>query len=146
RCACELRAAVNPAAKQDADKAAKLAREHGVRIHTVAFGGDVAGLFGLRPPDGAAEIDEAALAHIAAITGGRAFRARDTDELAGIYAEIDRLEPVQRPGEAGRPPVERYPWPPGAALLVGVLATWQPRRRAEGAAPAAAPSAAEPGA
>src|SRR5690606_41547227 len=104
RCACELRAAVNPAAKQDADKAAKLAREHGVRIHTVAFGGDVAGLFGLRPPDGAAEIDEAALAHIAAITGGRAFRARDTDELAGVYPRIHRLGPGHAAGRAGQAP------------------------------------------
>ena len=137
---------VNTAGQLDPAKAAELAREHDVRIHTVAFGGDAAGLFGMRLPGNAAEIDEAALASIAAVTGGRAFRARDTDELAGIYAEIDRLEPVQRPGEAVRPPVERYPWPLGAALLVGVLATWQPRRRAEGAAPAAAPPAGETGA
>ena len=34
-------------------------------------------------------------------TGGRFFRARDTESLAGIYAEIDRLEPVQRPGTSG---------------------------------------------
>jgi len=136
---------VNTAGQLDPAKAAELARDHDVRIHTVAFGGDVGGLFGLRLPGDAAEIDEAALAGIAAATGGRAFRARDTGELAGIYAEIDRLEPVQRPGEAVRPPVERYPWPLGAALLAGVLATWRPRRRA-GAGNAGAPRSAEPGA
>ena len=66
---------------------------------------------------------------IADITGGRAFRARDTDELAGIYAEIDRLEPVQRPGERVRPRIERYPWPLAAALLCGLLAFVLPRAR-----------------
>ena len=94
----------------------------------------------------AAEIDEAALQRVAAITGGRAFRARDTDELAGIYAEIDRLEPVQRPGQAVRPPVERYPWPLAAALLLGLLATLRPRSRARDGAPGAGPPPAEAGA
>ena len=130
---------VNTAGQLDPEKAAELAAAHEVRIHTVAFGGDLASLFGLRLPPNAAEIDEAALQRIAAITGGRAFRARDADELAGIYAEIDRLEPVQRPGQAVRPPVERYPWPLAAAVLLGVLATWQPRRGAHDAAAAARP-------
>src|SRR5690606_1700969 len=74
-------------------------------------------------------IDEEALQRIATATGGRAFRARDARELAGIYAEIDRLEPVERPGQALRPPVERYHWPLAAALLLGLLATWRPPRR-----------------
>lgn len=37
-------------------------------------------------------IDEVALQEIAEKTGGRYFRATDKDSLAGIYAEIDRLE------------------------------------------------------
>lgn len=120
---------VNTAGQLDPDKAAELAREHGVRIHAVAFGGDLPGLFGLRMPGHMAEIDEEALQRIATATGGRAFRARDARELAGIYAEIDRLEPVGRPGQALRPPVERYHWPLAAALLLGLLATWRPPRR-----------------
>ena len=135
---------VNTAGQLDPVKAAELARDHDVRIHTVAFGGDLAAMFGLRLPGNAAEIDEAALQDIAAITGGRAFRARDADELAGIYAEIDRLEPVQRPGQAVRPPVERYPWPLAAALAMGRLVTWQPRRSARAAA-GAGPSHGEAG-
>ena len=39
----------------------------------------------------------------------RGWRARDTDDLAGIYREIERIEPVDRPGEAVRPPI---PIPP----------------------------------
>ena len=115
---------VNTAGQLDPMKAAELARENDVRIHTIAFGGDGAGasLFGFRLPGGDVEIDEATLQRIARATGGRAFRARDTDELAGIYDAIDRLEPVQRPGQALRPRVERYPWPLAAALLLGALA------------------------
>ena len=115
---------VNTAGQLDPMKAAGLARENDVRIHTIAFGGDGAGasLFGFRLPGGNVEIDEATLQRIARATGGRAFRARDTDELAGIYDAIDRLEPVQRPGQALRPRVERYPWPLAGALLLGALA------------------------
>ncbi len=37
-------------------------------------------------------IDEATLEKVASITGGKYFRATDTDSLAKIYAEIDKLE------------------------------------------------------
>lgn len=112
-------------------KAAELARDAGVRVYTVAFGGDGAmSVFGfpLPVPAGEDEVDEATLTRIAESTGGRFFRARDTAQLAGIYAEIDRLEPVRQPGQAVRPRVERYPWPLGAALGVGLLALVFPRR------------------
>lgn len=113
---------VNTAGQLDPMKAAELARERGVRIHTIAFGDDAARtMFGIRLPPGEVEIDEEALRRIAETTGGRAFRARDAEELAGIYAEIDRLEPVLRPGERVRPMLERYPWPLAAALLAGLL-------------------------
>src|SRR3546814_4323641 len=78
-------------------------------------------------PSGGDGMDEATLERIADITGGRAFRARDTAELAGIYAEIDRLEPVQRPGESVRPRLERYPWPLAMALLCWLLGFLLPR-------------------
>ncbi|MGY0799375.1 vWA domain-containing protein [Lysobacter sp. A286] len=115
-------------------KAAELARDAGVRVHTVAFGGGGAmSLFGFQLPMAgtADDIDEATLKKVAEITGGRFFRARDTAALAGIYAEIDRLEPVERPGQAVRPKLERYPWPLGAAFALGLLALlWPGRRRA----------------
>jgi Ca-activated chloride channel family protein len=124
---------VNTAGALDPEKAAELARDEGVRIHTIAFGGYGAGLnvFGvpLRMPGGDQMTDEAGLKRIADLTGGRSFRARDTDELVGIYAEIDRLEPIERPGQSVRPRIERYVWPLGAALLTGLLAFAWPRRR-----------------
>ena len=124
---------VNTAGMLDPIKAAELARDNHVRIHTIAFGGNGAGLsvFGvpIQMPGGDDTTDEAGLKRIADLTGGKAFRARDTDDLAGIYREIERIEPVDRPGEAVRPRVERYPWPLGGALACGLLAVALPRRR-----------------
>ncbi|MFS8064682.1 MAG: vWA domain-containing protein [Luteimonas sp.] len=123
---------VNTAGMLDPLKAAELARDNGVRIHAIAFGGEGGGLsvFGipLHLPGGGEDIDEAMLKRIADLTGGKAFRARDTEQLAGIYAEIDRLEPVKRPGQSVRPRIERYPWPLGIGLACGLLAFAAPRR------------------
>ena len=123
---------VNTAGMLDPIKAAELARDNGVRIHAIAFGGSGGGIsvFGLpiQLPGGGDDIDEATLKRIAQLTGGREFRARDTEQLAGIYAEIDRLEPVKREGQRVRPKIERYPWPLSAALAVGLLAFAVPRR------------------
>ncbi|WP_133000510.1 vWA domain-containing protein [Luteimonas arsenica] len=123
---------VNTAGVLDPMKAAEIARDEGVRIHTIAFGGEGEDLsvFGFRLPSGGSDIDEEGLAAIAGMTGGRSFRARDVDALAGIYAEIDRIEPVEAPGEALRPRLERYPWPLALALLAGLLAAGLSLRRA----------------
>lgn len=124
---------VNTAGTMDPQRAARLARDAGVRIHTIAFGGlgQTMRILGMQIqlPGGAAEIDEPALQQVAQLTGGSAFRARDTGELAGIYREIDRIEPVQRAGEAVRPRLERYPWPLGAALVFGMLGMLAALRR-----------------
>jgi len=124
---------VNTAGLLDPVKAAALAQAHGIRIHAIAFGSDSQALsvFGLpiRLPGGGEDIDEAMLQRIAAMTGGKAFRARDTAELAGIYAEIDRLEPLPRKARPLRPRLERYPWPLGGALVLLALALVLPTRR-----------------
>ncbi|KRD77529.1 VWA domain-containing protein [Lysobacter sp. Root983] len=125
---------VNTAGAIEPKKAAELASADQVRVHTIAFGGDGAlSLFGIKlPMPGAGDdIDETTLRAVAKQTGGRFFRARDTAELAGIYAEIDRLEPIQRPGQAVRPRIERYAWPLAGAFALALLAfALQGRRRA----------------
>ena len=124
---------VNTAGALEPAKAAELARSEHVRVHTVAFGGEGSlSLFGFRLPMAGAgdEIDETTLRAIAKQTGGKFFRARDTAELAGIYEEIDRIEPIRRPGQAVRPRLERYYWPLAAAFACGLLAFALPRRRA----------------
>lgn len=122
---------VNTAGVLEPAKAAQIARDAGVRIHAIAFGGEGGGalsVFGFSLPTGGDEVDEVGLQKIAQLTGGRFFRARDTEALAGIYAEIDALEPVKRQGQAVRPKIERYPWPLGVALTIGVLALLLRRR------------------
>jgi Ca-activated chloride channel family protein len=113
---------VNNAGEVAPEKAARFAAQAKVRVHTIGFGGEgrSTGFFGLRIP-GRSEIDEATLRSIAEQTGGRYFRARDTNELAGIYAELDRIEPAPRPGEVLRPRVERYPLPLMLALAIAAL-------------------------
>ena len=110
-------------------RAAELAKAEGVRVYPVAFGGDGGmSLFGVQIAAGEDPVDEATLRRIAELTGGRAFRARNTDELAGIYAELDRLEPITAAGAAVRPRIERYGWPLALAMLLGALAWLLPRR------------------
>ncbi|MEG2804708.1 VWA domain-containing protein [Stenotrophomonas sp.] len=110
-------------------RAAELAKAEDVRVYTVAFGGDGGfSMFGMRIAAGDDPVDEATLQKIATLTGGRAFRARNTDELAGIYAELQRLEPVTSAGPAVRPRIERYAWPLALAVLLAALAWLLPRR------------------
>lgn len=122
---------VNTAGVLEPLKAADLAKAEGVRVYTVAFGASGGGsLFGVQLPGGEDQVDEKTLGKIASETGGRFFRARDTDELVGIYAELDGLEPVKNLGPAVRPRIERYAWPLGVALLLGLIAlAWRGWRR-----------------
>lgn len=114
---------VNTAGTLEPLKAAELAASEGVRVYTVAIGSErgATQMFGLQLNTAGAEIDEPTLIAVAERTGGRFFRARDTAELAGIYAEVDRLEPVEYEGEPLRPRDELYVWPLAAALLLGLL-------------------------
>lgn len=122
---------VNTAGALTPLKAAELAKNEGVRVHTVAFGGEGGlSVFGFRlPGTGEDEIDESTLQAVAKTTGGRFFRARDTESLSGIYAEIDALEPVQRPGQRVRPRIERYAWPLAGAVAFALLGFATPLRR-----------------
>jgi Ca-activated chloride channel family protein len=110
---------VNTAGALDPDKATELAVAEGVRIYTVGIGGDGrrSGMLGMvfSQPE---EIDEATLQRVAQSTGGSYFRARNTQELAGIYAEIERLEPSAKTGEKRRPREELFFWPLALALMV----------------------------
>ncbi len=113
-------------------KAAQLAAAKHVRIYTIGFGGDGSegSFFGMALPTQGDGVDEDTLGKIASMTGGRYYRARDTESLAGIYAQLDRIEPVLQPQQAQRPRVELYPWFLGGALglaMAGILAPL-PRR------------------
>ena len=117
---------VSNAGNVQPDKAAELAAQSGVRVHTIGFGGDGGGgLFQLRR----AEIDEAQLQRIAEATGGRSFRARNTDELEQIYSLLDQIEPVEVDQRSFRPQRALFHWPLAAALalllVAGALRGWR---------------------
>lgn len=103
-------------------KAAELADEAGVRIHTIGFGADArAGFSAFGLSMGRNPIDETTLSAIAEQTGGRFFRARNVRELQEIYGLLDELEPVESDQQTFRPVGELFAWPLGGALLLSAL-------------------------
>lgn len=81
------------------EEAAKLCREWGVKVYTVAVGGEsrqfVRTPFGNLPMGGGMEVNAALLQKLAQDTGGRFFQADDGGALAEIYRAIDALEKTE---------------------------------------------------
>ncbi|MBN2809876.1 MAG: VWA domain-containing protein [Deltaproteobacteria bacterium] len=105
-------------------KAAELAKEIKLSIYTIGVGADrmlVNSFFGNRVVNPSADLDEATLQKIAELTGGRYFRARESQDLEKIYALLDQLEPVVSEDQNLRPIRELFFWPLGAALLLAFL-------------------------
>ncbi len=116
---------VNNAGELDPHKAIELAVANKVRVYTVGIGAEavsVGSLFGSRTINPSADLDVAMLTSMAEKTGGKFFRARDTVELAGIYREIDQLEPIADKTETLRPVDEFYWLPLALAMLIALLA------------------------
>ena len=90
-------------------RAAQIAGEEGITIHTIAMG-DPATV-------GEQALDTEALEAVAAATGGRSFLALDRNQLDAVYAELDRLEPEQVDTLSYRPKIPLH-WVPLAALLI----------------------------
>jgi Ca-activated chloride channel family protein len=113
----------NTAGAVDPLKAAELAAQRHMIIYTIGIGADaltVRSLFGVRQINPSADLDEDALTSIAEMTGGKYFRARDTEELAKIYDILDQLEPAESDEAGFRPVTELFYWPLGAALLIAL--------------------------
>ncbi|HET6243662.1 MAG: VWA domain-containing protein [Bacteroidetes bacterium] len=78
--------------------AGEIAREFGVRVYTVGIGTKGKAPFPVKTPFGIqyqyeeTDVDEPTLTKIAAITGGKYYRATDNQSLKEIYREIDLLE------------------------------------------------------
>ena len=91
----------NTAGTMDPVKAARLAATAGIKIYAIGVGANemmIPGLFGsslgARRINPSADLDEDSLTQIAELTGGRYFRATNTQELNDIYALLDQLEPT----------------------------------------------------
>ncbi len=104
-------------------RAAELAAEAGLTVHTIGIGADEAiqeGFFGAVRINTSQDLDEISLKSIASTTGGRYFRAHDTRAFEQIYSELDELEPVEQSGEHFRPTAPLFFWPLGMALCIAL--------------------------
>ena len=105
-------------------KAAQLAASRGLKIYTIGIGADEQienTWFGMRRVNPSAQLDEETLREIAKVSGGRYFRARDSEAMAQIYELLDELEPLQSDTQHLRPVKALFVWPLAAALLVSIL-------------------------
>jgi Ca-activated chloride channel family protein len=107
-------------------KAAELAKAKHLKIYTIGIGADemiIRDFFGKHKVNPSMDLDENTLVKIAESTGGRYFRARNTDELNNIYLLLDTLEPVEKDKQFFRPRSEWFYYPLALALLItGILA------------------------
>lgn len=99
---------------------AEMARKDSVIIYTIGIGD---------PGKSGSDLDERTLKQIAEATGGRYFRAKDTEALANIYEEVNTLEPIKWEEEENKPVTLLYMYPLGAAMglliALGILsALW----------------------
>lgn len=89
----------NNAGEIDPVTAADLALAYDIKIYTIGAGTRGTApypvddpIFGRRYRNIQVDIDEDMLKKVAQLTGGKYYRATDTQELVSIYAEIDELE------------------------------------------------------
>jgi Ca-activated chloride channel family protein len=106
------------------EKAAELARAEGIKIYTIGVGSEELkvpgffGEFGARIVNPSADLDEKSLQHIADVTGGRFFRARDTAELVKIYDLLDKIEPTAQDAREFRPVQALFHYPLAASWVL----------------------------
>jgi Ca-activated chloride channel family protein len=105
--------------------AAEAAQTLGYRVYTIGAGTRGAAPYPQRDPFGRTvyvnmpvDVDEKTLQQVAERTGGRYFRATDTDSLRLIYAEIDQLETTSQEGLQYLDHHELYVWLVVPALLL----------------------------
>lgn len=115
----------NNAGRLNPEKAAEIAKKYGVKIYTIGAGTKgkapflVKTFFGSRYVYKQVDIDEGTLRQIADITGGKYFRAQDTEGLKKIYTQIDKLEKTEVMTKEYIDYNELFSWP--LLLALGVL-------------------------
>lgn len=87
--------------------AADMAAKDSIMIYTIGIGD---------PGKSGSDLDERTLQEIADMTNGQYFLAKDESRLAEIYAEVDKLEPIEYEEMENRPVTLLYYYPLGAAL------------------------------
>ena len=90
---------VNNSGSMSPRMAADIAKELGIKVYTIGVGRRGMAPTSIMDPFGNVslamvnvEIDEELLREVSSITGGRYFRAENTEALTNIYSEIDKME------------------------------------------------------
>jgi Ca-activated chloride channel family protein len=104
--------------------AARMAQALGVRIYTIGAATRGEAPFQVRDPMGGVrqvlmqvDLDEDLLQKIATLTGGKYFRATDSESLSNIFNEIDQMEKTDTPKRQVVTYHQLYPWFLGPAML-----------------------------
>ena len=113
----------NNAGEIDPVTAADLAVTYGIKIYTIGAGTRGTApypvqdpIFGRRYQNIQVNIDEEMLTRVADLTGGRYYRATDTEQLIEIYEEIDQLEKSKVEEIIYTDYEDRYPFYLGLAI------------------------------
>jgi Ca-activated chloride channel homolog len=118
--------------------AAEAAKAMGVKIYTIGVGARGDALVPVRDQAGNArlitvkvDVDEKTLQAVAEETGGKFYRATDTDSLQKIYEQINRFERTAQTVQKFEHTEEMYPWAliPSLAILGLGLILQQTRLR-----------------
>ena len=91
--------------------AADMAKNDTVIIYTIGIG---------TPGNKSSDLDEKTLQEIAELTGGQYFLARDKERLQEIYAELDKLEPIEFEERENKPVTLLFMYPLGGGGIAKV--------------------------
>lgn len=105
----------NNAGKIQPSVAAEAARALGVKVYTIGVGSTGEAMVPVTDEHGRqqlvaarVDVDEAGMKHVADLTGGKFYRATDTESLRAVYADINRFEKTTRTTKSFTQHDERY--------------------------------------
>jgi Ca-activated chloride channel family protein len=111
----------NTAGKITPEQALELAVAKDITIYSIGIGADVMlqqSLFGTRRVNPSSELDEKTLTELAQKTGGKYFRAKDSQGMELIYNLLDQLEPIKQDQQQMRPLTALFYWPLSLAFIL----------------------------
>jgi Ca-activated chloride channel family protein len=118
-------------------QAAQLARARGIPIYTIGAGKDGIVPYPNFDEQGrkvsyswiAADLDEDALRDIAQTTGGKFYRAADTDTIESAFSSIDANEKIEFQAKSYLLTTELFPWLAAPGLALFAVGAWLSRPR-----------------
>ena len=113
----------NTAGKITPEQALELAIAKDITIYTIGIGADVMlqrSLFGTRRVNPSSELDEKTLTKLAQQTGGKYFRAKDSQGMEQIYGLLNQLEPIEQDQQQMRPLTALFYWPLSLAFILSI--------------------------